>query len=345
MSGDAAEMWGLSTLAASGYTGMWALATLATIFQLGFTVRFLELKRLLPRLGHIVRGIQFANIALLAVLLVGRERVHDWYYLAGNVLLLASIPIVLTIAVLAWRRGAAYAGYYLLGWTPLLLFVVLVATNPFGFAGGEWAERGLALAAVIESGVLALALSQHAANRHRIALLARQSLERDSLTGALNRPALEQMLAAWSQLGSLGARTYGLLLLDLDDFGAINARLGRAVGDAVLQQAQTRIRGVLRPDDTIARLEADCFGIVSECQSRECEQLARRLTDAFTQRPFRVDGHELAVSASLGLAMWQRGETVDTLFERAARALDVARHGGHPALDFELTPRMADAHD
>ncbi|HEY0503732.1 MAG TPA: diguanylate cyclase [Lysobacter sp.] len=340
MSGDAAEMWSLSALSASGYTAVWAMATLATILQLEFSVRFLELDRLLPRLGRVVRGIQLANVVLLVVLLLGRERVHGWYYLAGNLLLLASIPLLLAIAVLARLRGAAYAGYYLLGWTPLLAFVVLVAINPFGFASGQWADRGLALAAVLESGVLALALSQHAANRHRIALLARQSLERDPLTGALNGPALEQMLAAWTQLGSLGARSYGLLLLEIGDFGTINTSLGRAVGDAVLQQAQARIRGVLRPDDTIARIDADRFGIVSECPASECAQLAQRLRDAFRQRPFRVDGHDLSLDANVGLAMWQRGETVATLFERATAAL--ARAAGVDASGLVLAPRHAD---
>jgi diguanylate cyclase (GGDEF)-like protein len=340
MSGDAAEMWSLTALSATGYTAVWSMATLATILQLDFSVRFLELDRLLPRLGRVVRGIQLANIVLLVVLLLGRERVHGWYYLAGNLLLLASIPLLLAIAVLARLRGAAYAGYYLLGWTPLLVFVVLVAINPFGFASGEWAERGLALAAVLESGVLALALSQHAANRHRIALLARQSLERDPLTGALNGPALEQMLAAWTQLGSLGARSYGLLLLDIDDFGAINTSLGRAVGDAVLQQAQARIRGVLRPDDTIARIDADRFGIVSECPATECAQLAQRLRDVFRQRPFCVDGHDLSLNASVGLAMWQRGETVASLFERATAAL--AGAAGVDASGLVLAPRQAD---
>lgn len=339
MSGDAAEMWGLSALSTTGYTAVWTLATLATILQLGFSVRFLELERLLPRLARVVRGIQLANVVLLVVLLLGRERVHGWYYIAGNLLLLASIPLMLAIAVLARLRGAAYAGYYLLGWTPLLVFVALVAINPFGFASGEWAERGLAMAAVLESGVLALALSQHAANRHRIALLARQSLERDPLTGALNGPALEQMLAAWTQLGGLGARSYGLLLLDIEDFGAINTSLGRAAGDAVLQQAQVRIRGVLRPDDTIARLEADRFGIVSECPSTECVQLAQRLADAFRRRPFRIDGHELSLNAHIGLAMWQRGETAAVLFERAAEALERARSGDAGAVEPLLSPR------
>ncbi|RDZ26644.1 sensor domain-containing diguanylate cyclase [Lysobacter silvisoli] len=328
VSGDAAEMWGLSGIASGRLTVNWSVATLATIFQLGFSLRFLELPRLLPRLALMARTLQWANIVWLAVLLLLRERVHGFWYIGGNVLLLMGIPLMFVAAVMAWRRGAPYAGYYLLGWTPLLLFVGVLAAYPFGVGRAEWADRGLALAAVLESGVLALALSQHAANRHRLALLARQSGDRDPLTGTLNASALRLLLETWSAPGSLGLKRHGLLLLDLDAFGEVNARYGRAVGDALLQQALSRIRGVLRPDDTIARMDGDSFAVVAECERVDCELLGRRLADAFSQRPFRIDGHEIAVSASVGLAMAQRGEPVQALLDRAAQALLSARQAG-----------------
>lgn len=328
VSGDAAEMWGLAGLASGRLTVTWTLATLATIFQLGFSLRFLELPRLLPRLALLVRAVQWANILWLAVLLALRERVHDFWYIGGNALLLVGIPLMFSAAIMAWRRGAPYAGYYLLGWTPLLLFVGVLAAYPFGVGRAEWADRGLALAAVLESGVLALALSQHAANRHRLSLLARQSGDRDPLTGTLNASALRLLLETWSAPGSLGLKHHGLLLLDLDGFGEINARYGRAIGDALLQQALARIRGVLRPDDTIARMGGDSFAVVAECERVDCELLGRRLADAFGQRPFRIDGHEIAVSASVGLAMAQRGEPVQSLLDRAEQALLGARSAG-----------------
>ncbi|MGO1069791.1 GGDEF domain-containing protein [Lysobacter sp. CA199] len=330
-SGDASEMWGLAGMASEPAVG-WALATLATIFQVGFSLRFLDLPRLMPRTAWVLRSIQWANMFWLLVLVVFREHVYSWWYIGGNALLLLGVPLMLVIAVVAWRKGAPYAGYYLLGWTPMLVLAAALAANILGLQDAEWAERGLALTAVLESAVLALALSQHAANRHRIVLLARQSVERDPLTGALNAQVLEQMLQAWSSPGSLNVNTYGLLLVDVDGFGEVNARYGRAVGDALLQQALSRMRGVLSPDDTIARMEGDCFGIVSECERAECELLARRIGEAFAQRPFRIDGHEISISVSIGLAMSQRGEQVPALFERVRLALRNATAAGRNAV-------------
>ncbi|MFD0739737.1 diguanylate cyclase [Lysobacter koreensis] len=339
LSGDAGEIWGLANLAAYGATGNWAMATLAVALQLVFTWRFLELDRLLPRGAIAVKVLFWAHLALLATLLFGGARVHGWYYLVGNALLICTVPVLLAVAVLAWQRGATYASYYLLGWTPLFAVAALAASNQLGLVNAPWAERALPLAAVIESAVLALALSQHAANRHRIAVLAQQTLGRDPLTGALNREALEQMLESWHQLGSLGARSYGVLQLDLDRFGEINERYGRAVGDAVLQQALVRIRAVLRPDDTIARMPGDGFAVVTNCPPEDCHHLARRVADSFALRPFRIDGHEIAVSVSIGMASSQRGESVPALLARTAQALRSARGVGRNTVSMDLPGR------
>ena len=328
LSGDAGEMWGLANLAAYGPTGHWAMATLAVALQLVFTWRFLELDRLMPRGARVVRALFWAHVVLLGTLLVGREAVHGWYYLVGNSLLIVSVPIVMVVALMAWRRRAAYATYYLLGWAPLFGVAALAAGNQLGLVNAPWAEQALPLAAVLESAVLALALSQHAANRHRISVLAHRLLDRDPLTGALNRESLEEMLESWRQLGSLGASSYGVLEIDLDRFGEINERHGRAVGDALLQQALARIREVLRPSDTVARMPGDSFAVVTDCPPEDSQRLARRLADNFAHRPFRIDGHDIAVSVSIGLACSQRGESVPALLERAALALKRAREVG-----------------
>ena len=154
----------------------------------------------------------------------------------------ASTTLGLMLAVWAWRKGATYAGYYLLGWGPLLAMVVLVAAHLLGVTHAPWAEQLLPAMAVLESGVLVLALSQHAANRHRLAVLARETVERDPLTGAMNAKAFRQLLESWQHLGVLGSKRYGLLLIDHDDLRQLNGRYGRAVGDAVLQQVLQQVR-------------------------------------------------------------------------------------------------------
>jgi diguanylate cyclase (GGDEF)-like protein len=345
LSGDAGEMRGIAWLDRSGFIGEWGLATLAVIIQLEFTRLFLELPQRLRNGARVVRGLQWLHIALLVTLLVGRDHVLDWYYLVGNALLVLAVPVVLVLAVWAWRKGATYAGYYLLGWGPLLAMVLAMAGHLLGFFNAPWAEQLLPAMAVLESGVLVLALSQHAANRHRLAVLAREAVERDPLTGAMNARAFRQLLESWQHLGVLGgSKRYGLLLIDHDDLRQLNHRHGRAVGDAVLQQVLARIRGVLRPDDVVARLEADSFAVVTECDRKDCEQLAYRLSDVVGKRPLRIDGQAITATVSIGVAMSHPGDSVAMLLARAERALLSARIGGHGAVGHEparATPAAA----
>ncbi|MBB1089639.1 diguanylate cyclase [Lysobacter sp. SG-8] len=332
LSGDAGEVPVLAWIDASGALGRYALATLAVALQLIFTIRFLELDRLMPRRARILHVAVWLHFVLLAILLVGRERVYGWFYLASNLLLVLVLPIAVVFAIQAWQRRASLAAYFLVGWTPLLLVVVMMLLHQFGAMDLPWAQRLLPLAAVLQSAVLALALSQHAANRHRITLLARQSAERDPLTGALNRHAVTEMMEAWSRIGHLGASEYGILLIDLDDFSEVNQKHGYVVGDTVMQQVLARIRGLVRPDDTVARMESDMFAVVSECHRDDCELLAHRLVDGFQRRDFAVDGHAITVTVSIGLAMSQRGEGVDGLLARAEAAMESARIAGHSSV-------------
>ncbi|WP_217643222.1 7TM-DISM domain-containing protein [Lysobacter sp. cf310] len=151
----------------------WVAATMATMFQLAFTVRFLDLPKLLPRVATLLRVIVCANLAWLAMLFIAFDHLYQTWYLGGNALFLLAIPVVIYAAIAAWRRGAEYAGYYLLGWTPLILFAGMIAAKTFGIGNTDWAERGLLLAIVLESGILMMALTQRAAARHRRALKVR----------------------------------------------------------------------------------------------------------------------------------------------------------------------------
>ncbi|AWV08849.1 sensor domain-containing diguanylate cyclase [Marilutibacter maris] len=342
LTGDAAEMLTLSWMAPDNLLARMAFGTLAVILQLIFTARFLELARLMPRAARLVSAMVWALFGLLAVLLVGQDRVVRWYPVMIHMLLLGFMPISVAVAIQAWRKGASYAGHFIAGWTPLLAMATLMAGHQLGLIDVPWIERVLPLGAVLQSGVLALALSQHAANRHRIALLARQSAERDTLTGALNRAAIEQMLAAWSQMGHLGASRYAVLMVDLDDFAEINARHGYVVGDTVMQHAYTRIRGLVRPDDTVARMESDLFAVVSECRLEDAELLAHRVVDGFQQRPFNVDGHDITVTVSIGLAMSRRGEEADALLRRATEALAGVRIAGHSSIGVAADARAGE---
>ena len=132
-----------------------------------------------------------------------------------------------------------------------------------------------------------------------------------------------------------------MLLLDLDDFARVNAEHGRAVGDAALQQVLVRIRAALRPDDVVARIDGDSFAVVSECEADDTAPLARRIADSIGAAPLQIDGHALALSASVGLARVGPGEPADAVLERARVALKRARRIGRNAVSLAAEPLRA----
>ncbi|KGM53324.1 hypothetical protein N799_11845 [Lysobacter arseniciresistens ZS79] len=319
-SGDAAEIPGLGWIAAGGATALWTLVALAVVSHLVFSLRFLELDRLAPRAALAVRALSWLQLAMLAVLWLGRDHVQQAYHLAAHVLLLVHATAMLALAVLARRRGASHAGIYLLAWAPLMLVVAAAALHQLGLLPLPWARHWLAPVAVVESLLLAGALVHRALARHRLALGDNHSLARDPLTGALDGDALRRMLDGWQLRASFGRNRYGLLLFELDRHADFAAMQGAAGGNALLQQALARTRAVLRGDDCIARFEGARFAVVSECRAPDCEHLLERIRSALAA-PFRVDGRDVAVEASIGLAMSRRGENADVLFARAAGAM------------------------
>ena len=341
LSGDAAEIPGLGSLASGGATVRWGLATLAVVLQLVFSRSFLELDRVLPRAAALVRGLMWLHVALLATLLLGRGLVHDWYPVVCNTLLVTCGPLLLVVAALAWRRGAVYGGWFLLGWSPMVLVAALASAHQLGLLQAAWADAALPLLAVLESLVLAVALAHHAIARHRLALRAQDSLECDPLTGALDGGALLRLLGSWYRRASFGRNSYGLLMLEIEDFDTLCEQRGKLFGDAVLQQALARMRTMLRADDTIARIDGARFAIVSECRRQDCEHLSERIGAGFTRQAFRIDGRDIAVGVSIGLVMSRRGESASGLLHRAVRAMQQARE--RQALRVAFMPANATA--
>jgi diguanylate cyclase (GGDEF)-like protein len=341
--GDAASTGVSAPLLAHGLVGPWAVATLAAALHLAFAGRVLELGWRAPAAATLVRALVWLSLGLLATLLVGHAQVQAWYGTVGNALLVAGAPVVPGLALLAWRRGSPHAVHCLVGWTPLAAVAALAAAHRLGLVERPGAEAALPLAAAVEALVLAFALGRHATRRARLARRARRSPDRDALTGALNAHALERRLEAWRGSGPFDVRRCCLLLLDLDDFAELNARHGRAAGDAVLRQVQARLRTQLRSDDALARVDGDRFAIVSECAHDDGESFARRLGDALAATPFRFDRQSLVVTASIGMATARRGEPVALLTRRARQALQRARSLGNNAISTAEPPRRVPA--
>ena len=138
------------------------------------------------------------------------------------------------------------------------------------------------------------------------AQLSHQALH-DPLTGLPNRALLSDRLERALRLGDRDSRPIAVLFLDLDRFKVVNDSLGHAAGDAVLVAVARRLESVLRVGDTAARFGGDEFVVL--CDNTTPEQagaVADRIAAALSS-PITVGSTDLVISASVGVALADRG--------------------------------------
>ena len=133
--------------------------------------------------------------------------------------------------------------------------------------------------------------------------------------------------------GAKPEHIFALLYVDLDRFKLVNDILGHKVGDALLKQVAERLAAHLRPDDTLARMGGDEFTLVLSHIRRHARatRSRRSLVDTLSH-PFDVFGHELFVTASIGVAIFPYdGRDTETLQRRADSAMYRAKNQGKNA--------------
>ncbi len=137
----------------------------------------------------------------------------------------------------------------------------------------------------------------------RLDQLARQAF-RDPLTSLPNRALFMDRLAHALTRTERRGEQLAVLFLDLDRFKVVNDSLGHGVGDQLLIGVSQRLAGCLRPEDTIARLGGDEFAILLEDvkDDKGPTSVADRLTGEL-QQPFVVEGREVVITVSIGIAM------------------------------------------
>lgn len=166
-------------------------------------------------------------------------------------------------------------------------------------------------------------------NRRLLANAADQAL-RDPLTGLANRTLFHDRLTHALQLHQRDNRSVVVMALDLDDFKLVNDSLGHPVGDAVLIQAAERVSACVRSSDTVARIGGDELAVLVESTIEDARAIADRVVAAFYE-PFVVDGHDLAIRPSVGLAVAGadgRDVTPEVLLKQADAAMYSAKRSG-----------------
>ena len=158
----------------------------------------------------------------------------------------------------------------------------------------------------------------------------------DALTGLPNRVLFHDRLT--QALAQAGRHRWnvGLLLFDLDRFKSVNDSLGHPVGDALLREAASRIAGCVRAADTVGRVGGDEFAIVLAelADPADAALVAQKVADAMAA-PYRIQGREMFLSASIGIATFPRdGLDGETLVRNADAAMLRAKQLGRNNFQF-----------
>ncbi|QEL64215.1 diguanylate cyclase/phosphodiesterase with PAS/PAC sensor [Oryzomicrobium terrae] len=169
----------------------------------------------------------------------------------------------------------------------------------------------------------------------------RHMAEYDALTNLPNRVLLQDRLGQAIAAAQRGGGRMALIFIDLDRFKNINDSLGHAIGDQVLCQVGARLADTVRASDTVSRLGGDEFVVLlPELDApNQAASVAEKLLVALSQ-PLQADGHELAVTPSIGIAVFpEDGQDGSTLLKNADAAMYYAKDNGRNNFQF-FTPEM-----
>ena len=195
-------------------------------------------------------------------------------------------------------------------------------------------------------------LTTEIAERRQAELEALRLAELDPLTGCLNRRSIAQAAGALTRAAYSEDRSLAVMILDLDNFKAINDLNGHQTGDAVLVETTRRLQSTLPDDCILARLGGDEFAIVmrhDERRPQRAEQLALAIIERVS-REMRLDDLALDITTSVGIAIalpddaaLEAKDLVATLMHRADIAMYHSKQAGRnryswfePAMENEL---------
>ena len=194
------------------------------------------------------------------------------------------------------------------------------------FAGTDWPV----MAALVALGwLLRAVLVQAGAPASRAPARRSRSNVMDALTGLPTRLNFEGRLHAAAKKCDAGAGHLAVLFVDLDGFKPVNDSYGHRSGDRVLEQVGQRLQVLARNGDVAARVGADEFLLLgTQVADRDgAARLAAKVIDVLS-RPYKVDGREVSISCSVGIALYPDQCAENKLIARADAAMYAAKKAG-----------------
>jgi len=258
--------------------------------------------------------------AVAVILVLGR----DTQFVAAP---FYSVLFVFGMLQLRPRQVAAVAAYLLLS------YAVALGLRLERFHDAlDLRVEGVTAALVICSSIwFALAAGYIGNLRNRLRESRRQIqalATRDGLTGLWNRRHIDTTLEAAIQGATRHGTPLCVVLGDVDHFKRVNDRHGHAVGDQVLKAMAARLVSALRAEDQVGRYGGEEFLLILPATSLgQATALTDRLRQRLDTQPL-VPALDRPVTASFGVAEWQRGEAAGTLVRRADQALYGAKAAG-----------------
>ena len=171
---------------------------------------------------------------------------------------------------------------------------------------------------------------RYAAERKSLEMQMAHKAMHDALTGLPNRTLFHDRLKHAVMRAKRHQSMLGVMFIDLDGFKPINDGLGHDVGDLLLKALGRRLQEGLRASDTAARFGGDEFMVLCEdvADEQHVISIAERLQAAVAE-PFRIAGHDLAVSSSMGIVVSTgHEESADSLIRNADAAMYRAKRQG-----------------
>jgi diguanylate cyclase len=242
---------------------------------------------------------------------------HGMYRDAAYIPLFAlylSTAVVFQLSLPSKSLGKAAIVLGFTVWALVFLFHSWVTNRPqyIGIAAEIWDMQKF----LVTIGMLLVMLEHQVSSNEWYAF-------HDHLTGLPNRRLFEDRLVAAIQQAKRNNTRTALLMLDLDGFKYINDSYGHEVGDEVLQHISNNLRGAIRAPDTLARLGGDEFIIIATDLPRYqpaeliAEVSVSRISDAL-RKPVNINGHDLTVAGSIGVAVYPDDTTDEVQLRRLA---------------------------
>ncbi|MEO8078910.1 MAG: EAL domain-containing protein, partial [Caldimonas sp.] len=210
----------------------------------------------------------------------------------------------------------------------------------------DWGQSILILILVLIAAAFLDSLGQasdreHEPTRRAVAAVAPTV---DSLTQLPTRVYFEDRLAAAATKADAGGNRLALLFIDLDGFKPVNDTYGHSIGDLVLEQVGQRLKAMSRGKDVVARVGGDEFLLLlTHVTTQEAlAQVAMRLIQGLSQ-PYAVDGREVVISCSVGIAVYPDGCSHAKLIARADAAMYASKRTGGSSHCFYSPAMDADA--